>query len=440
VASIVPAPPILIVWLAGGCTDAPGGPAPSITVDGAVGTVATASWARTGPERTRIVVERGGDAWMATDWQAAELAHVATLYGLPTAEDLVARVEVEGVGESDPAAFSTGSPPPELPTLTVEGEPAWGGWIFTSFVGAVSYAILLDESGSLVWWHEVDAPRLTRVRARTDGAGIWYGYAESEAKDSGGLRSVSWTGAALGDLDAPAFSHDFSVLPDGRLAFIEFDRRTLDDGSPVWGNRIVEAEEGGDRVEVWSAFDSWEPGVDGDVDAQGYWSGINALDYEADRDGYLLSARGLSAIVELHRDGTLGEQVGGPQSDYSFPNAGDVPKRQHQFERLDDGLLVFDNRDADAGSRVLELALDGDAHTASARWTYAPEDPLFVYALGDVERLPDTSTLVAWSTAGTIDQVSASGERLAHVTLDLGAGFGFLDRMDDLPGMNRIDH
>lgn len=430
--------PLVLVLL--GCTEAPGGLAPTVTVDPDVGTVATAAWSRTGPERTRIVVERAGSAWMATDWQEAELSHLATLYALPPGEPLVARVEVEEVGESDPAAFTTGELDPGLPGLSVEGEPGWGGWVFTSFVGAVSYAVLLDDTGQIVWWHEVDAPRLTRVRPRPDGLGVWYGFAESEAKDSGGLRSVGWTGASLGDLDAPAFSHDFELLPDGRVAWIEFDRRELDDGSPVWGNRIVEGGAGATSAVVWSAFDSWEPGVDGDVDAQGYWTGVNALDYDVDHDSYLLSARGLGAIVELGRDGQLGEQIGGPQSDYTFADGGDVPKRQHQFERLDDGLLVFDNRDAETGSRVLELALDAEAGTAAARWTYAPTEPLFVYALGDVDRRPDGSTLIAWCTAGELTHLAADDSVQATVRLDLGAGFGFLERVDELPGMNLLDH
>jgi hypothetical protein len=423
-----------------GCTDAPGGLAPSIVVNGEVGTVAEASWSRTGAERTRIVLERAGLPWLATDWQEAELSHVAPLFALPPESALKARVEVEDVGLSDAAAFTTGSLSPALPGLNVEGEPAWGGWTLTSFLGAGSFAVLLDETGQIVWWYELDAPRLSRVRARPDGQGVWLGFADSEAKDSGGLRSVSWAGKPLADLDAPAFSHDFSLLPDGRVAYIEFDRRELPDGAPVWGNRIVEADDDGVQSEVWSAFDSWEPGVDGDVDAQGYWSGINALDYDENADAYLLSARGLSAIVALGRDGVLGEQIGGPQSDYSFPDDTDVPKRQHQFQRLADGLLVFDNRDAEAGSRVLELELDEAAGTATSRWSYQPPDPLFVYALGDVDRRPDGSTLVAWCTSGVLDHVSKGGDVLASVRLDLGAGFGFIDRMDELPGLTLLNH
>lgn len=433
-------PALLSLLLGVACTEAPGGLAPTITVNTTVGTVATASWTRTGSERTRIVLERDGQPWRTSDWQEAELSHVETLYALPASESLVARVEVETIGESDPAEFTTGPLAPGLPELSVEGEPAWGGWLWTSFVGAVSTAVLIDESGEIVWWHEVDAPRLTRVRPRADGRGIWYGYAESEAKDSGGLRSVSWTGEALADLDVPAFSHDFVLLPDDRLALIEFDRREMDDGSPVWGNRIVEADTDGLYEVVWSTFDSWEPGVDGDVDVQGYWTGVNAIDHDPDTDAYTVSARGLGAIVEVRRDGTLGTQIGGPQSDYDFPAADDIPKRQHQFQRLDDGLLVFDNRDAETGSRALELALDDTAGTATARWTWAPDPSLFVYALGDVHRRPDGSTLIAWCTAGEASHVGADDTLLSSLRLDLGAGFGFMELAESLPGVNPADH
>jgi len=251
---------------------------------------------------------------------------------------------------------------------------------------------------------------------------------------------VSWGGDLLVELDVPAFSHDFVLLPDDTVALIEFDRRTMESGQDVWGNRIVETDVLGSRSEIWSTFDSWEPGVDGDVDDQGYWTGVNALDYDESSDGYMLSARGLSAIVELGRDGALGEQIGGPQSDYDFLSNDDIPERQHQFERLDDGLLVFDNRDAKAGSRLLELALDTEAHTASARWTWQPAEPLFVYALGDVDRRSDGSTIAAWCTSGVIDQIGADGSLEASVALGLGAGFGFLDTRGELIGMNAASH
>jgi len=37
-----------------GCTDAPGGLAPTLSLDPEIGVVVTASWSRTGPERSRI--------------------------------------------------------------------------------------------------------------------------------------------------------------------------------------------------------------------------------------------------------------------------------------------------------------------------------------------------------------------------------------------------
>ncbi len=421
----------MLLWLAACAPLSP----PTISVAAEVPTVVTAAWGASVPGRTRVVVDLAGEPTYATAWEEQELSHLATVLGLVADTEYTAWVEAEDGSRSDPTSFLTGSLVPGVPAPTVTGTPAWEPWLVTCFSGAAAGPLVLDAAGQVVWAVvSPDASRVTRTRIRPDGQGVWYGYAESEAKDLGGLVSVAWTGEELDRIEAPAFSHDFVQLPDGRLAWIEYDRRNVAD-RPVWGNRLVAGDADGAEV-LWSAFDTWDPTVHGDVAEDGYWTGINAVDHDVATDTFTLGSRGLGALVDV--DATTGEvtvQLGGPTSDYTFVGDDAELSRNHQFQKLDGAVLVHDNRDESSGSRVVELTVDEAARTATATWSWQHDPPLFVYALGDVHRHDDGGTLVTWSTAGVIDDLGADDTVLATATLPLGSVFGFLEPVDTLPGM-----
>ena len=128
--------------------------------------------------------------------------------------------------------------------------------------------------------------------------------------------------------------------------------------------------------------------------------------------------------------------LGGPHSDFELDTGGaEFSTLQHQFEILDDGIVIFDNREADTPSRAVEYALDEATGVATQRWEHISEPPFFCYGMGDVDRLASGDSLITWSTAGVIDEVSPDGEVQWEVQLDLGAGLGYLTVVDTLPGM-----
>lgn len=411
-------------------------PAPTVAVSATVQTLAVATWSTSSTERSRVVVSEGGTPWIATAWEDAEPVHQATLLGLHADGEYTAVVEVESGATSPATTFATGGLPVGVDVPTVEGTPSWGGWLLTTMVsGSGTGPLLLDPEGRVSWWafSPYDG-RVTRARFRPDGAGAWYGFVESDSVDHSGLRAVAWDGTELEGIDTPTFSHDFVQRPDGELTWIEYDRRTLEDGRPVSGNRLVEGGPAA-QEEVFSTFDLWEPGVDGLVAEDGYWTGVNALDYDPDAEQYTFGSRGLGALVTLDRaDGQVRRQIGGPASDYAFAADAEL-ERNHQFHLLEDGVLVHDNRNDQEGSRAVELALDDEAGTASVRWEWQHQPPLYVYALGDVERLADGGTLITWTTSGVIDQVGADDEVVASVSMPLGTVIGFCERLPGLPGM-----
>ncbi len=412
---------------------------PSITVSPTVGTVATAAWSDGSDQASRIVVRQGGTDRLASDWQAPELAHVATLLGMHADTAYEAVAELEDGTRSEPTVFSTSPLPVDVPEISVEGEPGWNGWLLTSIIGTDTGPLLIDRHGRVVWWHfATEAVRVSRARLRADGRGVWYGYADSEATDDGGLSSVDWLGAPLEIIEAPAFSHDLRVAADGSLSWIEFDRRFLANGNPVWGNRLMNNDSGA-PAELWTTYDTWDPETVGRVDSQGYWTGLNALDFDDQTGHYYLGSRGFAAIVELDPvSGTVVRQIGGPESDYEFPDERDGLERNHNFQLVESGILIHDNRNVDVGSRAVELALDDEAGTATHRWSWQHEPPVYSFALGDVDRGLDGSTLITWSASGVIDDVGPDDVARASLSANLGTIFGFTERIEALPGMEGL--
>jgi len=100
---------------------------------------------------------------------------------------------------------------------------------------------------------------------------------------------------------------------------------------------------------------------------------------------------------------------------------------------VDDGLLVFNNgSEGQYHSAVYEYAVDLEAREAERTWGYSSQPPLYCYAMEDVTRLETDDTLITWSTAGQIDQVTPEGEVVWSLNTSLGAGLGYTDWVDSL--------
>jgi len=102
-------------------------------------------------------------------------------------------------------------------------------------------------------------------------------------------------------------------------------------------------------------------------------------------------------------------------------------QRQHQFEFIDGGVLVFDNGlVSESHSQVIEIALDTGAWTADLASTYESDPSLYSMVLGDVARLPNGNDLVAWSTAGVVEEATPDGEVVWKLQTQLGGGIGYV--------------
>lgn len=418
-----------------------------IDVSPSVVTVATATWEAAGTAPSRVEVSGPDGPWLVTDWQEGGGGKVEVpLLGLLPSTDYTATVVSEDGASSPPVEFSTGALPNDVPGWTIEGAPSWDGYLFVATLGAANFLFILDEEARVVWYQAYDLDRdVIRVRPRRDGKGLVHALTyEGDQGPAPDIIYTDWTGAEDHRLTVDSYTHDFVELSNGGLGVIRREmRETLVDGENVrvQGNLLSEVAADGTVTDLWSTWDDFVPGRDTELDSTGYWTHANALDIDADEATYTLGLRGISTIVDIDRGtGTVSRQIGGVDSDYAFAAEFDRPFEQHQFDATADGLVIFDNRDRtfDDGSRVLELTLDDALGTATVAKSWPHVPPLWVYVLGDVDRLDDGGTLVAWTSSGTMTDFGPEGDTRWEMTLDIGQAVSYFERVSALPGVSRV--
>ncbi len=390
-------------------------PSPAIT------TVATLAWTADAPLRARV---RYGTAarTLETPLSDASTTSEAVLVGVPASTD----VAWELVDESDAVLASgnwtTGALPTDLPTLTATGAGN-DRFVFTPLLGGTTAAVLLTPEGAIAWYHLEDRDLdVYRVRPARDGSGVYYNAASvsgDPAEDSA-IVHVSWDGTVVTERPVPLLAHDFVERDDGTLAALQVRY----DGD-LRGDAIVEVAADGALTDVWTSWVCFDPAVTpGDEPTLG-WTFANALDLDAATDHYLVGMRNLSSIAWVDRaTGTCDRVLGGDRSDYTFDGGRFL--HQHQFDAFaDDRVLVFDNDGAGGtASRAIEYALvDG---VATEVWSHTPSPSVYSFVLGDVARLDDGDTFIAWSVAGQLDRVPPAGGPTWSVNTDVGYAFGFV--------------
>jgi hypothetical protein len=140
---------------------------------------------------------------------------------------------------------------------------------------------------------------------------------------------------------------------------------------------------------------------------------LNSIGVDAD-GGLLVSARHTSGIYKVNRkSGEVEWRLGGTKSDFALPAEAQF-SFQHDVRRHSDGTItIFDNNASNPKSppatRVLRLALDVGAKTASVHKSYALPQPRLCWAMGNAQQLPDYGLFVGWGTAGSFTELAPDG-------------------------------
>ena len=368
----------------------------------------------------------------------------STTYSYETfAVDADGRVSA-GAGGS----FTTGELPEALATLEfeVDGKPTLDLILMdlwteefsaeTTTKSVSGYLLVLDGDSNIVWYYASPNPIRGQpylplsIRQKPNYNLV---YLLGTTPRPCCLREITPLGEIVDNLTYGGFNEllhsDHLILPDDRVLFLAWTYRLLDytaqGGGPetlVLGDSMkIWDQKTGITREIWNTFDSLPIDVRGPVyrtlpvipAGPGQPSREEAVDWAyansvqiGPTGNYILSLPRLFQVISVSPDLKRVEwKLGGPNSDYGFPDPTDKFYGQHTASMLPNGnILVFDNgrvRPEEEGgpySRVLELARIDDEMTAVKVWEYRPAPDIYNPILGSAYRLDNGNTLINFGT------------------------------------------
>lgn len=421
-----------------------------------IATAPRVSWTTEPASRTWIRFSNGDGRVRNSPSQEPGAEHETVLVGIvPGAEFGYQVIVDDGAGERCVAegAGTNGDLPGGLPQMTesMAGDGGMPGLTAVPVIGSYeqsdNWIELLDEAGRVVWAYPAsDAVngaevQVTSAAVAADGLGILFNHQERSAAAPGWIGEVNFDGTFRVVAEVVGLHTDFVQLEEGRIAALNWEVREIGDARYL-GDRVVIIEADGQVRPLWSSFDQlpfdasaeWATGFYADDPSVADWSHVNSVSWDAASDDLLItmSAYGGTARIDAESGETLWYYG---SYDDDFEGGPQLTAAPHSAKVLPNGnVLVFNRGDMwidpmGTCSWASELAIDapGQAATEVARWE--GENCTLVTFLGTAHRLDEETTLVDWTSAGRIDQLSADGETLWSVGLAAGHAFGTADFM-----------
>ena len=292
-------------------------------------------------------------------------------------------------------------------------------------VGDDMYYLIWDETGNVIWYYIYEPVTGLHGGANTPNRGLLHAI---EQKSNGNLvylnhqcciTEITPLGKVVdritADDEAGIPHHDFMILENGRILYPSDVPITLDDSSNggdadtnvvvdtlnIWNQQTGRIEQVWDARDFWDISDPSQRAIWNIRHSQHRWTHINSVSLGI-RGNIIFTSRNRHQVVSLSPDfRSIEWQLGGPDSDYVFPNPGDRFYGQHTASELPNGnILVFDNGyrrpDSEGGeySRALELGLDNDNGTAVKVWEYRSTPDKYSSHISSAFRLNNGNTIV----------------------------------------------
>ncbi len=361
--------------------------------------------------------------------------HRVPLLGLPGAVEVELRVvtSIDGVEHEQRLTSSTDPMEPEVPTLPLlRSDPEAvnpDSFLLLAFDDEEGFWTLIVDREARVVWRERGLGRqsvgTTIDRATGELVQV------SRSPTNGGRGRVSRRSLLAGpasSVDIGPLHHDFQLLPQGGIAWIEATTREVvlpsdDELSTVVGDRVMVMDDEGEISLLFDTF-GWSAPYDASLwdgdsiygDAVD-WTHANALDYREDKGTLLLSVRNLAVLLELDAEkGELREVYGNPEAGWSFAEGTEPFWYQHDAQWTGDGHLLMLSTPAgqDGGlehnTALVEYALDPADGSLRECWSYGRDQPLYASSGGTVQRLPSGNTLAQWGhDSRVIREIDADG-------------------------------
>jgi hypothetical protein len=147
---------------------------------------------------------------------------------------------------------------------------------------------------------------------------------------------------------------------------------------------------------------------------------INSIDLDLDSN-LVVSSRNLDEITKIDRkSGNILWRLGGKNNQFKFVNDSIGFSAQHAASTLPNGnLVLFDNGlfHKPRFSRAIEYRLDATNKTATLVWSYRNTPDITSEIWGNVQRLKNGNTLVAWGESEiAATEVDPQGQKVFEMT------------------------
>lgn len=418
----------------------------------AMGNVPLLTWETAEASAAQVRFSNGDTLTRETGMFAASTEHAAVLVGvLPSVDFTWEVLEIDEDGERCVASGSAtnGALPAGAPvaTASVSAGAAVGLTVAPVLAGAPqmdNWLVIFDEAGRVVWAYETSAGEggavfATGAAFANDGSGVLFNAAAVSEDSPGWIANVSFDGVFRKVAVVDGLHTDFAEMDEGRIATLTWEVREVA-GRRLLGDHVVVIEADGSSRSIWNSFDS-VPFDEGGAWVEGFyvpdptvadWSHVNSVSWNAAANDLMITMTAQDGLARIDAEtGEMSWLYGVDVGDFgATPGLTSAP---HSAELLDDGrVLVFNRGDflhdpVNACSWAAELAVDeaSDAMAEVARWE--SEGCTLVTYLGSAQRLPGEVTMVDWTSAGRIDQITAANEVAWSVGLSAGHAFGYAD-------------
>jgi hypothetical protein len=208
--------------------------------------------------------------------------------------------------------------------------------------------------------------------------------------------------------------HELRLLDNGHALLLSYDYETMDMSRVVEGGNssatvvgliLQELDHDKNVVFQWRSWDHYAitDATHEDLTAAtiDYVHG-NAIELDADSN-IIVSCRHLDELTKIDRTtGDIIWRMGGKHNQFTFINDTIGFSHQHAIRRLPGGTFtLFDNGNFHTTpfSRAVEYRVDENAKTATQIWEFRHSPPVYGFAMGYVQRLPNGNTLIGWGAA-----------------------------------------
>ena len=396
-----------------------------------IGTVGIVTWSTTMAGATSAKIDFGltTSYGMTAPIAAVQASNRTLLLGMKTSRMYNYKITVMGSGaacESPNYTIMTGSLPTGLMKPTVSPATATGlsgGFLITAlYQGTPTTAFILDVDGDYVWAYGGIGGQLTGARMSYDGQYMWINNA-NVPNGSAMVRRVSMDGLTDDNYSSKftGMNHQIAILPDETVAYYAYGSNGCDDVKEFKPSGAAPNGTGKTVVNSKTAL-KINDGM----------CHLNNIQYSKEDDSLVFSNLQSSQIAKVKRsDGSTVWIMNGSTSTISGITWSGGNHGIHLLSL--NRLLIFNNNNGGAGGSIAkEYMFSGSS--GSQIWSYTASPAQANMVMGDLQRMPNGNTVVAYSTRGVIDEVNAQGTLLQRMTAAGTGNFGYIEKRLTLYG------